>query len=93
LRDNLAVPVNGTFPTAGPYIEDDTESLGIPLDQVPIYRQLLSYVARTSPESLGRADAGRHDGGAVDVVGRPRGGAGRYGTIDPCSHRVPSRCS
>jgi len=23
------VPVNGTFPTAGPYIEDDTEALGI----------------------------------------------------------------
>jgi 4-amino-4-deoxy-L-arabinose transferase-like glycosyltransferase len=78
------VPVNGTFPTAGPYIEDDTESLGIPLDQVPIYRQLLSYVRAHQPPS--RWDVltqGATTAAPLTLLGGRVAALGGYGTIDP----------
>ena len=40
------VPVNGTFPVAGPYIQDDTGRLGIPPDVVPIVPDAASLRAR-----------------------------------------------
>ena len=78
------VPVNGTFPSAGPYIEDDTESLGIPLDQVPIYRQLLAYVHRRQPPS--RWDLftqGATTAAPLTLLGGRVAALGGYGTIDP----------
>ncbi len=78
------VPVNGTFPVAGPYIEDDVESLGIPLDQVPIYRQLLVYVRAHQPAS--RWDVltqGATTAAPLTLLGGRVGALGGYGTIDP----------
>jgi 4-amino-4-deoxy-L-arabinose transferase-like glycosyltransferase len=78
------VPVNGTFPTAGPYIEDDVESLSIPVDQVPIYRQLLVYVRHHQPPS--RWDLltqGATTAAPLTLLGGRVGALGGYGTIDP----------
>ncbi|HEX4035203.1 MAG TPA: glycosyltransferase family 39 protein [Solirubrobacteraceae bacterium] len=78
------VPVNGTFPAAGPYIEDDTENLGIPLDQVPIYSQLLAYVHRRQPPS--RWDLftqGATTAAPLTLLGGRVAALGGYGTIDP----------
>jgi len=78
------VPVNGTFPAAGPYIEDDIEALGIPLDQVPIYRQLIVYVRAHHPSS--RWDLltqGATTAAPLTLLGGRVGALGGYGTIDP----------
>jgi 4-amino-4-deoxy-L-arabinose transferase-like glycosyltransferase len=78
------VPVNGTFPAAGPYIEDDIESLGIPLDQVPIYSQLLVYVRAHHPSS--RWDVltqGATTAAPLTLLGGRVAALGGYGTIDP----------
>lgn len=78
------VPVNGTFPAAGPYIEDDTEGLGIPLDQVPIYRELLVYVHEHQPTS--RWDLltqGATTAAPLTLLGGRVAALGGYGTIDP----------
>ena len=78
------VPVNGTFPAAGPYIEDDIEGLGIPLDQVPIYRQLLAYVRSHKPAS--RWDVltqGATTAAPLTLLGGRVAALGGYGTIDP----------
>lgn len=78
------VPVNGTFPAAGPYIEDDTESLGIPLDEVPIYKQLLVYVRAHQPPS--RWDVltqGATTAAPLTLLGGRVAALGGYGTIDP----------
>ena len=78
------VPVNGTFPTAGPYIEDDTEALGIPADQIPIYRQLLFYVRAHQPPS--RWDVltqGATTAAPLMLLGGRVAALGGYGTIDP----------
>ena len=49
------VPVDGTFPAAGPYIPDniDTQSFGIPPDDVQSYRTLIAYVRPTRPTVAG----------------------------------------
>jgi len=78
------VPVNGTFPTAGPYIEDDTEALGIPTDQIPLYRQLLVYVRAHQPPS--RWDVltqGATTAAPLTLLGGRVAALGGYGTIDP----------
>jgi 4-amino-4-deoxy-L-arabinose transferase-like glycosyltransferase len=78
------VPVNGTFPTAGPYIEDDTEALSIPTDQIPIYRQLLLYVRAHQPPS--RWDVltqGATTAAPLTLLGGRVAALGGYGTIDP----------
>ena len=76
--------MNGTFPTAGPYIEDDTEALGIPADQIPIYRQLLFYVRAHQPPS--RWDVltqGATTAAPLMLLGGRVAALGGYGTIDP----------
>jgi hypothetical protein len=78
------VPVNGTFPAAGPYIEDDTENLGIPNDDVPFYRQLLGYVRTHQPPS--RWDLltqGATTAAPLTLLGGRVAALGGYGTIDP----------
>jgi 4-amino-4-deoxy-L-arabinose transferase-like glycosyltransferase len=78
------VPVNGTFPTAGPYIEDDTEALSIPTDQIPIFRQLLTYVRARDPGS--RWDVltqGATTAAPLTLLGGRVAALGGYGTIDP----------
>ena len=78
------VPVNGTFPAAGPYIEDDVENLGVPLDVVPSYIQLLAYVRAHEPP--GRWDLftqGSTTAAALTLLGGRVAALGGYGTIDP----------
>ena len=78
------VPVNGTFPAAGPYIEDDTEGLGIPLDQVPIYSELIAYVRSHQPGT--RWDLltqGATTAAPLTLLGGKVAALGGYGTIDP----------
>jgi 4-amino-4-deoxy-L-arabinose transferase-like glycosyltransferase len=78
------VPVNGTFPAAGPYVEDDTENLGIPNDDVPFYRQLLDYVRTHQPPS--RWDLltqGATTAAPLTLLGGRVAALGGYGTIDP----------
>jgi 4-amino-4-deoxy-L-arabinose transferase-like glycosyltransferase len=78
------VPVNGTFPTAGPYIEDDTESLGIPPDQVPNYRDLLRYVrAHQPPSRWDLLTQGATTAAPLTLLGGRVAALGGYGTIDP----------
>jgi 4-amino-4-deoxy-L-arabinose transferase-like glycosyltransferase len=78
------VPVNGTFPAAGPYIEDDTEALGVPLDQVPIYRELLAYVrAHQSGTRWDLLTQGATTAAPLTLLGGRVGALGGYGTIDP----------
>ena len=78
------VPVNGTFPTAGPYIEDDTESLGIPLDQIPFYRGLLRYVrAHQPPSRWDLFTQGATTAAPLTLLGGRVAALGGYGTIDP----------
>jgi 4-amino-4-deoxy-L-arabinose transferase-like glycosyltransferase len=78
------VPVNGTFPAAGPYIEDDTESLGIPNDQIPIYRELLRYVrAHQPPSRWDLLTQGATTAAPLTLLGGRVAALGGYGTIDP----------
>ena len=78
------VPVNGTFPAAGPYIEDDTESLGIPLDQVPIYQQLLAYVhTHQATKRWDLLTQGATTAAPLTLLGGRVAALGGYGTIDP----------
>ena len=72
------VPVNGTFPVAGPYIQDDLDVYGIPPDDVDSYRTLLAYVRPREPAS--RWDVltqGSNTAAVLDPARRPRGGARR----------------
>ena len=78
------VPVNGTFPAAGPYIEDDTESLGIPPDVIPMYEGLLRYVRTHQPP--GRWDLltqGSTTAAPLTLLGGRVAALGGYGTTDP----------
>jgi len=80
------VPVDGTFPVAGPYIPDnlDTNSYGIPPDDVESYRSLLRYVRPREPGS--RWDVltqGSNTAAALILVGGRAGALGGYGTSDP----------
>jgi 4-amino-4-deoxy-L-arabinose transferase-like glycosyltransferase len=78
------VPVNGPFPAAGPYIYDNRETLGIPLDQLPTYRGLIRYVDARDPGS--RWDLltqGATTAAALSLLGARAAALGGYGTIDP----------
>jgi hypothetical protein len=78
------VPVNGTFPVAGPYIADDTESLGIPADAVPGYLSLLRYVrAHQTPRRWDLFTQGSTTAAALTLLGGRVAAIGGYGTTDP----------
>jgi 4-amino-4-deoxy-L-arabinose transferase-like glycosyltransferase len=78
------VPVNGTFPVAGPYIQDDTESLGIPLDVVPVYQGLLRYVkAHQTPRRWDLLTQGSTTAAPLTLLGGRVAALGGYGTTDP----------
>ncbi len=69
---------------AGPYIQDNVDSYGIPPDDVESYRTLLAYVR---PRELGaRWDVftqGSNTAAALILVGGRAAALGGYGTIDP----------
>ncbi len=78
------VPVDGTFPVAGPYIQDNLDSYGIPPDDVDSYRTLLAYVRPREPGA--RWDVltqGSNTAAALILVGGRAAALGGYGTIDP----------
>ena len=80
------VPIDGTFPAAGPYIPDnpDTASFGIPPDDVQSYRTLIRYVRPREPSS--RWDVlvqSSNTAAALILVGGRAAALGGYGTIDP----------
>jgi hypothetical protein len=78
------VPVNGTFPAAGPYIEDDTESLGIPPDVIPMYQGLLRYVrAHQPPSRWDLFTQGSTTAAPLVLLGGRVAALGGYGTTDP----------
>jgi 4-amino-4-deoxy-L-arabinose transferase-like glycosyltransferase len=78
------VPVNGTFPVAGPYIEDDTESLGIPPDVIPMYKGLLRYVrAHQPPSRWDLLTQGSTTAAPLTLLGGRVAALGGYGTTDP----------
>jgi 4-amino-4-deoxy-L-arabinose transferase-like glycosyltransferase len=78
------VPVNGTFPVAGPYIEDNVENLGVPLDVIPSYHQLIAYVrARQPPGRWDLFTQGSTTAAALTLLGGRVAAIGGYGTIDP----------
>jgi 4-amino-4-deoxy-L-arabinose transferase-like glycosyltransferase len=78
------VPVNGTFPVAGPYIADDTENLGIPTDLVPNYRTLLLYVhAHESHTRWDLLTQGSTTAAPLTLLGGRAAALGGYGTTDP----------
>ena len=78
------VPVDGTFPVAGPYIQNNLDVYGIPPDDVNSYRTLIAYVRPREPGS--RWDVltqGASTAAAVDLVGGRAAAMGGYGTVDP----------
>jgi 4-amino-4-deoxy-L-arabinose transferase-like glycosyltransferase len=78
------VPVNGTFPVAGPYIQDNLDAYGIPPDDVDSYRTLIRYVRPREPGS--RWDVltqGSNAAAALTLVGGRAAALGGYGTTDP----------
>jgi 4-amino-4-deoxy-L-arabinose transferase-like glycosyltransferase len=80
------VPVNGTFPAAGPYIPDDVDaaSFGIPPDDVQSYRTLIRYVRPREPGS--RWDVlvqSSNTAAALILIGGRAAALGGYGTTDP----------
>jgi 4-amino-4-deoxy-L-arabinose transferase-like glycosyltransferase len=78
------VPVDGTFPVAGPYISDDTESLGIPADAVPGYLSLLRYIrAHQTPRRWDLFTQGSTTAAALILLGGRAAALGGYGTTDP----------
>jgi hypothetical protein len=78
------VPVNGTFPTAGPYIEDDQDAYGIPPDDVDSYRTLLAYARPREPRSKWDVlTQGSNTAAAFILLGGRAAALGGYGTIDP----------
>jgi 4-amino-4-deoxy-L-arabinose transferase-like glycosyltransferase len=78
------VPVNGTFPVAGPYIQDNLDTYGIPPDDVDSYRTLIRYVRPREPGS--RWDVltqGSNAAAALTLLGGRAASLGGYGTTDP----------
>jgi hypothetical protein len=78
------VPVDGTFPAAGPYIQDDLDSYGIPPDDVDSYRTLLAYVGPREPGA--RWDVltqGGNTAAVFTLLGGRAAALGGYGTTDP----------
>ena len=78
------VPVNGTFPVAGPYIQDDTESLGVPPDVIPMFEGLLRYVrAHQPPSRWDLLTQGSTTAAPLVLLGGRVAALGGYGTTDP----------
>jgi hypothetical protein len=78
------VPVNGTFPTAGPYIQDNLDTYGIPPDDVESYRTLLAYVAPREPRSRWAVlTQGSNTAAVFILLGGRAAALGGYGTFDP----------
>jgi 4-amino-4-deoxy-L-arabinose transferase-like glycosyltransferase len=78
------VPVNGTFPVAGPYIQDNQDFYGIPPDDVESYRTMLAYAGPRSPGSRWQVLVQGSNTAAVFILLGGRAAAlGGYGTIDP----------
>ena len=78
------VPVNGTFPTAGPYIQDNLDVYGIPPDDVDSYRTLLAYVEPREPGSRWAVlTQGSNTAAVFILLGGRAAALGGYGTIDP----------
>jgi 4-amino-4-deoxy-L-arabinose transferase-like glycosyltransferase len=78
------VPVEGTFPVAGPYIQDNVDFYGIPPDDVDSYRTLLRYVRPREPGA--RWDVlteGANTAAVFTLLGGRAAAMGGYGTIDP----------
>jgi 4-amino-4-deoxy-L-arabinose transferase-like glycosyltransferase len=81
-----AVPVDGTFPAAGPYIPDnpDARSYGIPPDDVQSYRTLLRYVRSHQRGSRWDVLVQSSDtAAALILLGGRAAALGGYGTTDP----------
>ena len=78
------VPVNGTFPTAGPYIEDDQNAYGIPPDDVESYRTMLAYARpREHGSRWDVLTQGSNTAAVFILLGGRAAAFGGYGTIDP----------
>jgi 4-amino-4-deoxy-L-arabinose transferase-like glycosyltransferase len=78
------VPVNGTFPVAGPYIADYEEPYNIPKDVVPSYRSLLRYVrAHQPPSHWDLFTQGATTAAPLTLLGGRAAAIGGYGTTDP----------
>jgi 4-amino-4-deoxy-L-arabinose transferase-like glycosyltransferase len=78
------VPVNGTFPVAGPYIADYREPYNIPADVVPGYRSLLRYVrAHQPPSRWDLFTQGATTAAPLTLLGGRAAAIGGYGTTDP----------
>jgi 4-amino-4-deoxy-L-arabinose transferase-like glycosyltransferase len=79
------VPVDGTFPAAGPYIQDNLDNhYGIPPDDVGSFRTLLAYVIPREPGA--RWDVlteGANTAAVFTLLGGSAGAMGGYGTTDP----------
>jgi len=78
------VPVDGTFPVAGPYIQDNQDTYGIPQDDVESYRTLLAYVRRRTAGSRWEVlTQGSNTAAVFILLGGRAAALGGYGTIDP----------
>ena len=78
------VPVNGTFPTAGPYIQDNLDTYGIPPDDVDSYRTLLGYAGPRAPGDRWTVlTQGANTAAVFILLGGRAAALGGYGTIDP----------
>jgi 4-amino-4-deoxy-L-arabinose transferase-like glycosyltransferase len=78
------VPVNGTFPVAGPYIQDYQDALGIPPDDVASYRTLLAYARSRAPDSRWEVlTEGSQTAAVFILIGGRASALGGYGTLDP----------
>src|SRR5262249_21770200 len=78
------VPVNGTFPVARPYIQDDQNVYGIPPDDVESYRTMLAYARPREPGSTWEVlTQGSNTAAVFILLGGRAAAMGGYGTIDP----------
>jgi 4-amino-4-deoxy-L-arabinose transferase-like glycosyltransferase len=78
------VPVNGTFPTAGPYIQENLDVYGIPPDDVDSYRTLLAWAAPLDRGSHWTVlTQGANTAAVFILLGGRAAAIGGYGTIDP----------
>src|SRR6185437_2106676 len=78
------VPVNGTFLTAGPYIQDNLDVYGIPPDDVDSYRTLLAWARPRAPGARWTVlTQGANTAAVFTLLGGRAAALGGYGTIDP----------
>ena len=77
-------PVDGTFPTAGPYSHAGYGGLGVSADRLGADRGLVRYIdGHTPARALPAADAVLRPGGAADPARPARLAEGGYGASDP----------